>query len=342
VTDVIHAIKNFAVLNEAVERCNQVVLETLGRNTVRESSVAIECFNNGGKRLRPALLILSSMIPDERGCGEVEPGLVDLAGAVELVHLATLFHDDVIDQVDHRRAKLSARLKYGNYVSVLTGDFALAEALDLVQRSGFPEAMPEFVRTLRVLVRGESLESTHKYDFAMTEAQYYDIISEKSASLFALSCKVGGMMHGTQYADILGHFGWNLGMAFQMIDDLDDMLADPNRSSDCDLRNGYLALPLIRALNHVGDGHRDALIRIIENADFGPMNERFIVSVCLENGTIADTRKEIQRHLDRADAALERFGDGEPAGLLRHIVKDLRSYADGQVDNFAAFVGSAG
>ena len=338
----IQALKKYAVLTDVIERCNQVVLESLARNSIREASIAIESFNNGGKRLRPALMILSYAVPEGRGVGEAEPDLLDLAGAVELVHLATLFHDDVIDEVDHRRSKMSARLKYGNYVSVLSGDFALAEALQMVQRSGHVQAMPDFIRTLRVLVRGESLETVHKYDYDLTEAQYFDIISEKSASLFALSCKVGGMRSGPQYADTLGHFGWSLGMAFQMIDDLDDLLDNPNRSYDCDLRNGYLALPMIRVLNGLQDGHRDELVDIIESADFRPETERFIVSLCLEHGAIDDTREEIHRHLERAASQLERFVDSESRQLLYGIVGDLKTYSDNQVSNFTSFVEAAG
>jgi len=261
----IQAIKKYAILKDVIERCNEVVRERLRENAIREADIALESFQNGGKRLRPALLVLSSQVPGGDGIGDVEPGLVDLAGAVELVHLATLFHDDVIDEVDHRRAKQSARLKYGNYASVLTGDYALAEALELVHRSQHPEAMPEFIRTLRVLVRGESLETLHKFDYDVTEAQYYDIISEKSASLFALSCKAAVIGSAPEYADVLGHFGWNLGMAFQMIDDLDDMLDSPQKSFDCDLRNGYLALPIIHTLSRLKDKHRDELIAQIGN-----------------------------------------------------------------------------
>jgi octaprenyl-diphosphate synthase len=337
----IQALKKYPVLADVIERCNQVVLETLRRNTIQEAAIAIESFNNGGKRLRPGLMILSSMVPDGRDFEDIGSDLIDLAGAVELVHLSTLFHDDVIDEVDHRRSKLSARLKYGNYVSVLSGDFALVEALEMVQRSGRADAMPEFLRTLRVLVRGESLETTHKHNYDITEAQYYDIISEKSASLFALSSKVGGMARGIRYADTLGHFGWSLGMAFQMIDDLDDMLDNPNRSYDCDLRNGYLALPLIRVLGWLKDGHRDRLVDIIESADFGPENERFIVSLCLEHGAIEETRDEIYRHLGRAASILEPFDTSESKTLLRQVVDDLRAYSDKQVANFASFVKAA-
>ena len=332
------AIKKYAVLKGIVDQCDTLVRETLERNAVREANIALESFNNGGKRLRPALLVLSSMLPRCEKIGKADDALIELAGAVELVHLATLFHDDVIDGVDHRRTKLSARLKYGNYASVLTGDFALAEALDLVQRSGHAAAMPEFIRTLRVLVRGESIETTNKFNYDLTEAQYYDIISEKSASLFSLSCKVGALTRGAEFADPLGHFGWGLGMAFQMIDDLDDMLDNPQQSYDCDLRNGYIALPLIRVFSALQDGHRDRLIEVIESADFGDENERYIVGLCMEYGTIHETTAEIHSHLDRARGALDRFERGEAWQLLARVVDDLKAYADNQVENYEDFL----
>jgi len=331
------ALKKYDVVRDIVDRCNAVVVERIKENTLHEANIALESFNNGGKRLRPILLVLAAKAPRGGALEPIDDALIRLAGAVELVHLATLFHDDVIDQVDTRRAKLSARLKYGNYASVLTGDFALAEALELVQRSGVPAAMPEFIRTLRVLVRGESLETTHKYNYALSEAQYYEIISEKSASLFALSCKAGAMAAGGEFADALGHFGWNLGMAFQMIDDLDDMLDNPQRSYDCDLRNGYIALPLIRVLDALKDGHRARLVQIIEKADFQPETERYIVDLCMEYGAIAATRTAIDRHLDRAAETLNRFPPSTSREFLTGIAGDLRAYAKQQVENFASF-----
>jgi octaprenyl-diphosphate synthase len=333
----IQGLKRYDALRDVVERCNTMVVDRIRENSIHEADIALESFNNGGKRLRPILLVLSAKAHDGGRLDEVGDSLIKLAGAVELVHLATLFHDDVIDKVDRRRSKFSARLKYGNYASVLTGDFALAEALDLVHRSGVGAAMPEFIRTLRVLVRGESLETTHKYDFTLKEAQYYEIISEKSASLFALSCKAGALARGSDLADTLGHFGWNLGMAFQMIDDLDDMLDNPQRSYDCDLRNGYLALPVIRVLDALKDGHRDRFVRVIENGDFTPDNERFIVDLCMEFGGIAQTHQAIARHLDRAVETVTRFSASAARDLLAGVCKDLRTYADRQIENFASF-----
>jgi geranylgeranyl pyrophosphate synthase len=333
-----HALKKHGVMLDIVERCNAAVVERIQDNVHAEANIALESFNNGGKRLRPILLVLAAKAPAAQPLEPIEDSLIRLAGAVELVHLATLFHDDVIDQVDTRRAKLSARLKYGNYASVLTGDFALAEALELVQRSGVDDAMPEFIRTLRVLVRGESLETAHKYNYALSEAQYYEIISEKSASLFALSCKAGALASGGEFADALGHFGWNLGMAFQMIDDLDDMLDTPQRSYDCDLRNGYMSLPMIRVLDALKDGHRERLIRIIESADFTPATERYIVEMCMEYGALQETQGTIDRHLERANETLTRFSPSIARELLGGIVTELRGYAAEQTRNFTSFL----
>ncbi len=334
----LNAMKKYEAMGSVIDRCNARVLEILQSSDVREAKIAAESFKNGGKRLRPALMILSSLAPTNEPLDVVDPPLIDLAAAVELVHLATLFHDDVIDEVETRRSQLSARVKYGNHASVLAGDYVLAESLLLVQKSELAHTMPEFLRTISVLVQGESRETTHKFDFDINEAAYYEIISEKSASLFALSCKVGGMSRDSEYADLLGHFGWNLGMAFQMIDDLDDMLDLPRGMDDCDLKNGYLALPLIRTLNSLHDGHREELVDIIRAGAFTPENERRIVSLCREHGGFEVTANAIHKHLDRAGEAIGRFeSEGEARVLLENVVLDLKTYADMQITELAEF-----
>jgi geranylgeranyl pyrophosphate synthase len=337
----IDALKKYDAMSSVIDRCNDRVLEVLQASSLREAKIAAESFKNGGKRLRPALMILSSLLHTGQPIESVEPPAIDLAAAIELIHLATLFHDDVIDNVETRRAQISARMKYGNHSSVLAGDFVLAEALLLVQKSGLTHTMPDFLRTIRVLVQGESRETLHKFDFDIKEATYYEIISEKSASLFALSCKVGGLSRHSEYADLLGHFGWDLGMAFQMIDDLDDMLDLPRGMHDCDLRNGYLAIPLIRALNSSKDGYRDELIRTIRTGDFTPQTEMRIVKICRDHGGFDTAANEIRKHLDRAAQAMNRFETGgEARGLLDAIILDLRAYSDLQMNEFTAFAGT--
>lgn len=333
----LHALQKYESMTGVIERCNRTVLETLESGTLREAKIAAESFKNGGKRLRPALMILSSMAPTGKSVDEADDKLIDLAAAVELIHLATLFHDDVIDEVDNRRTNLNARIKYGNYVAVLAGDYVLAEALLLVNRSGLTQTMPEFLRTIRVLVRGESRETTHKFDFDITEAVYREIISEKSASLFSLACKVGAMSQDSEYVDVIGHFGWNLGMAFQMIDDLDDMIELPNGTMDCDLKNGYLALPVIRALGSLADGHRDKLVEIIRRGEFTPADEQQIVDACRDHGGIEYAHREIVAHLNQAGRTLERFDNTEACGYLEMIIRDLKDYTDAQLTSFVDF-----
>ena len=336
----IGSLNKYAVLQEVIGKCNDLVIDTLKQSKIREAEISLESFKNGGKRLRPALVILSSLAPNGNTLDQIDDGLIGLAGAVELIHLSTLFHDDVIDEVDHRRQNMSARAKYGNDASVLAGDFALAEALDLVSKNRFSHTMPEFLRTIRVLVRGESLETVHKFNFDLNEATYYEIISEKSASLFALSCKVGALGLNSEFADTLGHFGWDLGMAFQMIDDMDDMLAHPNQSFDCDLRNGYLSLPVIKTLNKLEDGNRDRLVKIIKDADFSTDNEVFIVSLCNEMGAIEQCNEAIYKHLENAAGSLTRFQHSDAKELLSSIISDLKAYADNQINNFMKFSGA--
>ncbi len=337
----LQALGKYESMASVVERCNTRVLDVLQTAGIREAKIAAESFENGGKRLRPALMILCSVVPDGGRIDAVEPPIIDLAAAIELIHLATLFHDDVIDDVETRRGKASARTKYGNYASVLAGDFVLAEALLLVQKSGIHHTMPEFLRTIRVLVQGESRENIHKFDFDINEAVYYEIISEKSASLFALSCKVGGLSTHSECSDLLGHFGWNLGMAFQMIDDLDDMLNLPRGMHDCDLKNGYLALPVIRTLGSLRDGYREELIGMIRSGDFTPQSQRRILGLCRQQGGFQLATVEIQKHLGRAFEAIERFADGGDArSLLDAVILDLRAYSDMQMDELDAFAGT--
>jgi geranylgeranyl pyrophosphate synthase len=127
-------------------------------------------------------------------------------------------------------------------------------------------------------------------------------------------------------------------MAFQMIDDLDDMLDSPQHSYDCDLRNGYLALPLIRVLDALKDGHREQLVRIIEKAEFTPATERYIVELCMEYGTLEQTHGAVDRHLERAGETLARFSPSPSRELLGGIVTELRAYAAEQTRNFAEFL----
>jgi octaprenyl-diphosphate synthase len=200
----------------------------------------------GGKRVRPMALLLAHACwspLDEKARG--------LAAAAELVHMATLLHDDVIDDGDQRRGRPTSRRVWGNAVSVLAGDLLLVEALRLGS-SGAPVTWQELVATLGRLVEGEVVQLRGRLAVSLEETTYFDIVRGKTASLFEWALRAGAREGGATPAavDALGAFGGHLGIAFQLVDDVLDYDGDPQatgKSMLADLAEGKVTLPLIRA-----------------------------------------------------------------------------------------------
>lgn len=212
----------------------------------RES--AAHLFESGGKRVRPLGVLLTA------ACfGEVGARARDLAAAAELVHMATLLHDDVIDDGDQRRGRPTSRRVWGNAVSVLGGDMLLVEALRLA--SADPADRPtweELVATLGRLVDGEIIQLRGRLMVSLDEPTYFEIVRGKTASLFEWALRAGARSNGAPAGaiDALGRFGASIGLAFQLVDDLLDYEGDAaktGKSLFADLGEGKMTLPLIRA-----------------------------------------------------------------------------------------------
>ncbi|MDB5214404.1 MAG: Octaprenyl diphosphate synthase [Myxococcaceae bacterium] len=200
----------------------------------------------GGKRVRPMALLLAHACwspLDEKARG--------LAAAAELVHMATLLHDDVIDDGDQRRGRPTSRRVWGNAVSVLAGDLLLVEALRLGS-SAAPVTWQELVATLGRLVEGEVIQLRGRLAVSLEESTYFDIVRGKTASLFEWALRAGAREGGAseEAIEALGAFGGHLGIAFQLVDDVLDYDGDPQatgKSMLADLAEGKVTLPLIRA-----------------------------------------------------------------------------------------------
>lgn len=213
----------------------------------------------GGKRLRPALAIACSY-----GVTEVAPTTDDVlkgACAVELVHAGSLHHDDVIDNATTRRAIPSVNIQFSNTVAILSGDFLLANASMLAASLGADVSMV-LAETISGLTIGQVIEQQNLFDARRTREQYLAAIEGKTASLFAASCKIGAMVAGADNAtvDALSEYGYNIGMAFQLVDDLLDLTADEDtlgKPAGHDIIEGNYTLPVILAAQH------DARIREI-------------------------------------------------------------------------------
>ncbi|MEU3890954.1 polyprenyl synthetase family protein [Streptomyces sp. NPDC029041] len=199
----------------------------------------------GGKRFRPLLVMLSARFGDRHA-----PGIVPSAVVVELTHLATLYHDDVMDEAAVRRGVPSANTRWGNSVAVLTGDFLFARASHILADLG-PEAVRVQAEAFERLVTGQILETAGPQDGRDPVEHYLDVLGGKTGSLIAVSCRFGAMMSGADetVVDVLTQYGERLGVAFQLADDVLDIASDSHESGKTpgtDLREGIPTLPVLR------------------------------------------------------------------------------------------------
>lgn len=202
-----------------------------------------------GKRLRPILLLLSSKALS----GKINPEVIEAGVAVEMVHTASLVHDDVIDSSDYRRGIPSINSIWNNHISVLVGDFLFSRALNMLAKIGSLKALEAASLTTERLSRGEILQIESSYALDITEETYYEIIKNKTASLFSASCEIGALLSEASdgIVKLFFDFGEDLGIAFQITDDLLDFIGDSKvfgKPVGTDARERKVTLPLIRAL----------------------------------------------------------------------------------------------
>lgn len=200
----------------------------------------------GGKRIRPILTLLAAACYDRQG-----EHARALAAAGEMVHLATLLHDDVIDDADVRRGRSTARVVWSNTASVLGGDYALTRALELVGSTPVREPLQEAIETLRLLVEGEILQLQHRGRAQLTRQDYFEVVDRKTASLFAWCCRAGAhLARDPVGVAAMGAYGSALGICFQIVDDVLDWTGDQvtlGKEPLADLRDGKLTLPMLLA-----------------------------------------------------------------------------------------------
>jgi heptaprenyl diphosphate synthase len=216
------------------------------------ADVAMHLIGAGGKRLRPTLTLVSAYAASPFGHGAGTAGSPDaLTGAVacELVHLGSLYHDDVIDEAETRRGVPSVNARWSNIVAILAGDFLLARASSLAASLG-ADVASLLAATIGELCRGQVLELQHLFDVDRTEEEYASAIEGKTAALFATSCRIGGMVSGVGDAtlDALTRFGRHLGMCFQIVDDVLDLSSTDDalgKHAGQDLLEGIYTLPVI-------------------------------------------------------------------------------------------------
>lgn len=268
--------------------------------------VGLHLVQSGGKRLRPALLLLAA----RAGEGFDRDRIMPLAVAVELIHMASLVHDDVIDSADTRRGALTANAKWGNQVAILSGDYLFAQAFSLVAGRHYGDTIgSRLAELVRELSSGEILQDTMLYKAEHSLEEYYQQIEKKTANFLALCCEMGAIVGGAPEAvgKALYFYGHSIGMAFQITDDLLDITGDAakiGKPAGNDIRQGVVTLPVIRALTTSPDGAELAAI-VRERQMTEEMVGRALAIVRASDG-VAFAQECADGYLRRAKEALPR------------------------------------
>ena len=255
----------------------------------------------GGKRMRPMLVLLMA-----KNFGKVSAVTQNAAVGLELLHTASLVHDDVVDESGVRRGQASVNASYDNKVAVLVGDYILSTALLYVSHTGSQQIVSELAQLGRELSNGEILQLTNIQREEITEEVYYEIIKRKTAVLFETCAKIGAQSVGAtgQQIAAASEFGSMLGMIFQIRDDIFDYYdsSEIGKPTGNDMREGKLTLPVIHALNVAGNDHFTALARKVKQGDVTPDEIEELVKFAKDNGGI-DYAEQTMRELH--DKAME-------------------------------------
>jgi octaprenyl-diphosphate synthase len=304
---------------ETLDLVERAMREQLATEAEVIAAVGDHVLSSGGKRVRPAIVLLAAEL-----CGYTGTRRVQVAAAVELLHTATLLHDDVVDASPLRRGRSSAMALWGNRRAVLAGDFFYARASTMIVEDGDLDILWVFSNTIRLMAEGEILQLQRSFDPSVTEQHYYAVIERKSAALLGAASEAGAILGGVTRAERrrLAEYGRELGLAFQIRDDALDYEAGADvlgKERYTDLREGKVTLPLLLALKRCNAEEREAIERVLKAAARRDQHElqspseaelEPALAVVTRYRAVADAVRRAEEHVARARAAIAPFPDG--------------------------------
>ncbi|MBC8461693.1 MAG: polyprenyl synthetase family protein [Deltaproteobacteria bacterium] len=262
-----------------------------------------------GKRLRPLFFILSCQL-----CNYYESDVYPLSTVFECLHAASLLHDDVLDNASIRRGRSSANKIWGNSTAVLVGDFLFSKSSRIAVEKRHIEFLRVIADTAIRMTEGQMLELVNTHNWNITRREYMGIITSKTADLLSAACASGGIVAGANEADIqsLKNFGLNMGIAFQIVDDVFDYTSTVEKSgkpTGNDLREGKITLPLIYTIAYLEEEERDRMEDMFKNGKASEKDYLRIIEFVQDNGAINKCRKDAQDYASRAETYLSLFPD---------------------------------
>lgn len=298
---------------------NQLIVEQLRSDVDMVENVGHYIVDAGGKRLRPLLALLSAA-----ALGPCSQAHITFAAVIEFIHTATLLHDDVVDLSSLRRGRPTANAEFGNAPSVLVGDFLYTRAFQLMVRLGDMDILSHMAETTNTIAEGEVLQLVRAGDADTDETQYLDVITRKTAILFAAACYGATTLSGadTHTRQLLRDFGLNLGIAFQMIDDVLDYDGDPatmGKNVGDDLMEGKVTLPLIHTLREGTAAEQDLVRQAIRQKSAAQIDR--IATAVQRSGSLDYTRAVARRYHDQALEILALLPPSDARSALQQMTR---------------------
>ncbi len=310
------------ILRADLAATNAAIVERMASQVPLIPQLAAHIVAAGGKRLRPLLTLASARLCDYHGERHI-----GLAACVEFIHTATLLHDDVVDDSHLRRGLMSANAIFGNKAPVLVGDFLFARAFDLMVTDGSLEVLRILCRASATIAEGEVLQLSTQNDLTTDIPRYFQVIEGKTAALFTAACEVGAVVAevGGSKRVALAEFGRALGMAFQLVDDALDYIADPaqlGKTIGDDFREGKLTYPVLLAFADGDSQERAFWQRTIESGDQSQSDLGQALTLITRHNAIARTIERAREFAMEARTALSIF----PSCELREILGAVADY----------------
>lgn len=284
-------------------------------------AVALHLIESGGKRVRPVMTLLAARLFSS----EVSRA-VPAAVAAEMIHMATLVHDDVIDYADTRRGRPTVNAVWNGHTAVLAGDALLARALVILVQETTPEVVSMMSDMIYRMCEGEIAQNATRHNVNETEESYYRRIEKKTALFFAASCRAGALLGGADaaQADAMWEYGRNIGLAFQVVDDLLDITADEEvlgKPVGSDLASGVLTLPVLHAMK--APAARDSIRKVLADPPLSAAQVDEVLGLVRANGALAYTQSAAISFADTARSHLRQVPPGPTNDLLATIAAEV-------------------
>jgi len=310
-----------ALVSDEMKGVNQTILERMQSPVSLIPQLAGHLIASGGKRLRPMLTLACAKLIGYEGNRHIK-----LAACVEFIHNATLLHDDVVDESELRRGQETANTIWGNQASVLVGDFLFSRSFELMVEDGSLKVLKILSGASSVIAEGEVLQLMATSDLTTTEETYLEVISAKTAVLFAAACEIAGVVaeQGEKVEQALAAYGQNLGIAFQLVDDALDYSASQEalgKTVGDDFREGKITLPIILAYRRGDETERAFWERTVGELEQKDSDLNQAMAYLSSHNTIDDTLARARHYGERAKDSLALFPRGDAHKCLNDIIE---------------------